>query len=95
MLTLVSDSVKADIFGFDITDVSASIRLFSDVMKRLGIKLDGAELYEKFQRIYDRVLAEILIKIKWKIRCGICGDKYCEMYLGTSRNWKITDFLFR
>ena len=49
----VSDSVKADIFGFDIADVSESIRLFSDAMKRLGIKLDGDELYEEFQRIYD------------------------------------------
>ena len=46
----VSDSVKADVFGFDITDVSGSIKLFSDVMKRLGIKLDGDELYEEFQR---------------------------------------------
>ena len=33
----VSDSVKADIFGFDIADVSGSIRLFSNVMKRLGM----------------------------------------------------------
>ena len=49
----VSDSVKADVFGFDIADVSGSIRLFSDVMKRLGIKLDGDGLYEDFQRIYD------------------------------------------
>ncbi len=49
----VSDSVKADIFGFDIADVSGSIRLFSDVMKRLGIKQNGAELYEEFQKIYD------------------------------------------
>ena len=49
----VSDSVKADVFGFDIADVGGSIRLFSDVMKRLGIKLDGDELYEEFQRIYD------------------------------------------
>ena len=49
----VSDSVKADVFGFDIADVSGSIRLFSDVMKRLGTKLDGDELYEEFQRIYD------------------------------------------
>lgn len=49
----VGDSVKADVFGFDITDVSGSIKLFSDVMKRLGIKLDGDELYEEFQRIYD------------------------------------------
>ena len=49
----VSDSVKSDVFGFDIADVSGSIRMFSDVMKRLGIKLDGDELYEEFQRIYD------------------------------------------
>ena len=49
----VSDSVKADIFGFDIADVSGSIRLFSDVMKRLGIKLDGDGLYEEVQKIYD------------------------------------------
>ena len=49
----VSDSVKADVFGFDIADVSGSIRLFSDVMKRLGTKLDGDELYEEFQRVYD------------------------------------------
>ena len=49
----VSDSVKADIFGFDIADVSGSIRLFSDVIKRLDIKLDGDELYEEFQRVYD------------------------------------------
>ena len=49
----VSNSVKADIFGFDIADVSGSIRLFSDVMKKLGMKLDGDEMYEEFQRIYD------------------------------------------
>ena len=49
----VSDSVKADTFGFDIADVSGSIRLFSNVMKRLEIKLVGDELYEEFQRIYD------------------------------------------
>ena len=49
----VSNSVKADIFGFDIADISGSIKLFSDVMKKLGIKLDGDELYEEFQRVYD------------------------------------------
>jgi len=49
----ISDSVKADIFGFNIADVSGSIWLFSDVMKRLGIKPDGDEMYEEFQRIYD------------------------------------------
>ena len=49
----VSDSVKADIFGFDIADVSGSIRMFSEVMKRLGINQDGDKLFEEFQRIYD------------------------------------------
>lgn len=27
--------------------------MFSDVMKRLGIKPDGDELYDEFQKIYD------------------------------------------
>ena len=49
----VGDYVKADVFGFDIADVSGSIRLFSEVMKMLEIKLDGDELYEEFQRVYD------------------------------------------
>ena len=49
----IDASAKADVFEFDITNVSESIRLFSDAMKRLGLKLDGDELYEEFQRIYD------------------------------------------
>ena len=60
----ISDSVKADIFGFDIADISGSIRLFSDVMKRLGIKLDGDELYEEFQRIYDEAVSRDVGKDK-------------------------------
>ena len=46
-------AVKTDIFGLDIADVSGSIRLFSDVIRKLGIRLDGGEFYEEFQRIYD------------------------------------------
>ena len=38
----------------DIANVSGNIRLFSDVIKRLGIKLDGDEIYEEFQRIYNK-----------------------------------------
>ena len=60
----VSDSVKADVFRFDIADVSGSIRLFSDVMKKLGIKLDGDELYEEFQRIYDECVIRNADKVK-------------------------------
>ena len=69
----VSDSVKADIFGFDIADVSGSIRRFSDVMKKLGMKLDGDELYEEFQRIYDESVGRDVDKGKveekmWNMR---------------------------
>ena len=41
-------SIKVDKFNFDIDDVSGSTRLCSDLMKRLGIKLDSDELYEEF-----------------------------------------------
>ena len=57
-------AVKADIFGFDIADVSGSIRLFSDVMKRLGTKLDGDELYEECHRIYDESVIRNVDKVK-------------------------------
>lgn len=49
----VDDSAKVDVFGLDIADVSGSIRMFSEVMKRLGINQDGDKLFEEFQRIYD------------------------------------------
>lgn len=61
---IISDSVKADIFGFDIADISGRIKLFSDVMKKLGIKLDGDELYEEFQRIYDEAVSKDVDKGK-------------------------------
>ena len=71
----VSDSVKADVFGFDIADISGSIRLFSDVMKRLEIKLAGDELYEEFQRIYDESVGRDAGKEK-------AGDKMWNMGRG-------------
>lgn len=64
----ISDSIKVDISGFDIADVSGSIRLFSDVMKKLGIKLDGDELYEEFQRIYDESIGRDANKEKTEDR---------------------------
>lgn len=62
----VSDSVKADIFGFDIADVGRSLRLFSEVMKRLKIKLDGDELFEEFQKVYDKSIGRDADKDKAK-----------------------------
>ena len=72
----VDDSAKVDVFGFDIADVSGSIRLFSDVMKRLDIKLDGDELYEEFQRVYDESVdrdtgkEKVEGKVKSRNRCA-------------------------
>ena len=62
----ISDSVKAGVFRFDIADASGSIRLFSDVMKRMGIKLDGDGLYEEFQKIYDEIVGRDADKDKAK-----------------------------
>ena len=62
----VSDSVKADVFGFDIADISGSIRLFSDVMKRLEMSF-----MRSFREFMMRVLIEMPVKIRRKIRCGI------------------------
>ena len=69
----VSNSVKAEIFGFDIADVSGSIRLFSDVMKKIGMKLDGDELYEEFQRIYDEMVSRDADKEKVRDKIGNRG----------------------
>ena len=63
----VSGSVKADVFGFDITDVSGSIKLFSDVMKRLGIKLDGMSFMRSFRGFMMRVSIEMPVKKRRKI----------------------------
>ena len=62
----VSDSARADVFGFDITDAGGSIRLFSEVMKRLKIKLDGDELFEEFQKVYDESIGRDADKDKAK-----------------------------
>lgn len=81
----VSDSVKADIFGFDIADVSGSIRLFSEVMKRLEIKLDEDELYEEFQRIYDESVDRDAGKDKAENKMwnrGRGDDSLCSIFYG-------------
>ena len=66
----VSDSVKADVFGFDIADISGSIRLFSDVMKRLEMSF-----MRSFREFMMRVLIEMPVKIRRKIRCGIGAEE--------------------
>ena len=48
---------------------------FKYLMKKLGMKLDGDELYEEFQRIYDESVGRDVDKEKKKIRCGIGAEE--------------------
>lgn len=69
----VDDSAKVDVFGFDIADVSGSIRMFSEVMKRLGINQDGDKLFEEFQRIHDEMVSRDADKEKVRDKIGNRG----------------------
>ena len=54
-------------------DISGGMRAFSDVMKRQGIKQDGDELYEEFQRIYEGNLSRDADKEKVEDRMQNSG----------------------
>ena len=71
----VSDSVKADIFGFDVADVSGSIRLFSDVMKNLEESWMGMSFMRSSREFMMRVLAEMLIRRRLEIRFGTMAEE--------------------
>lgn len=55
-------------------DISGGIRAFSDVMKRQGIKQDGDELYEEFQRIYEENVSRDADKEKVEDRMQNSGS---------------------
>lgn len=45
-------SVKADAFKFEVSDASGNLNIFMSVLDKLGVKLDGEQLYEEYQKIY-------------------------------------------
>lgn len=49
-------SVKADAFMFDVSDTGGNLKLFMSVLDKLGVKLDGVQLYEEYQKIYDETV---------------------------------------
>lgn len=49
-------SVKADAFKFDVSDAGGNLKLFMSVLVKLGIKLDGDQLYAEYQNIYDETV---------------------------------------
>ena len=50
-------SVKADAFKFDVSDSGGNLKLFMSVLDKLGVKLDGDQLYEEYQKIYDETVS--------------------------------------
>ncbi|CDD35218.1 putative uncharacterized protein [Roseburia sp. CAG:309] len=49
-------SVKANAFKFDVSDAGENLKLFMSVLDKLGVKLDGVQLYEEYQKIYDETV---------------------------------------
>lgn len=49
-------SVKADAFKFDVNDAGGNLKLFMSVLDKLSVKLDGVQLYEEYQKIYDETV---------------------------------------
>ena len=50
-------SVKADAFKFDVSDAGGNLKLFMSVLDKLGVELDGDQLYEEYQKIYDEIVS--------------------------------------
>ena len=50
-------SVKADAFKFEVSDASGNLKIFMSVLDKLGVKLDGNQLYEEYQKIYDETVS--------------------------------------
>lgn len=50
-------SVKADAFKFEVSDASGNLKIFMSVLDKLCVKLDGEQLYEEYQKIYDETVS--------------------------------------
>ena len=49
-------SVKADVFNFDVSDASDNLKLFINVLDKLGVWLENDALYEEYQKIYNKTV---------------------------------------
>ena len=43
---------------FDLSDASGNLKLFMSVLDKLGVKLDGDQLYEEYQKIYEETVSK-------------------------------------
>ena len=42
---------------FDVSDTGGNLKLFMSVLDKLGVKLDGDQLCEEHQKIYDETVS--------------------------------------
>lgn len=71
-------SVKANAFKFDLSDTGGNLKLFMSVLDKLGVKLDGDQLYEEYQKIYEETVSKMRCT-RWNRRSSgikVEGDNF-------------------
>lgn len=52
----ISVSVKAEVFEFGIDDSSGNLKLYMQVMKALGARMNQEEMFEDYQKVYEETI---------------------------------------
>lgn len=52
----LKDSVKAAAFKFDVSDTSENLKMFINLLGKLGVWMEKDTLYEEYQKIYDETV---------------------------------------
>ncbi len=54
----IPSSIKAEVFGLDINDSSGNLKLYMQVMKKLGVKMEQGEMFEDYQKVYEETMKQ-------------------------------------
>lgn len=52
----IPSSIKAEVFGLDINDSSGNLKLYMQVMKKLGVRMGQEEMLEDYQKVYEETM---------------------------------------
>ncbi len=52
----IPSSVKAEAFGFEIDDSSGDLKLYMQVIKALGVRMEQEEMFEDYQKVYEETI---------------------------------------
>ena len=52
----ISLSVKAEAFGFEISDSGDDLKLYMLVIKALGVRMGQEEMFEDYQKVYEETI---------------------------------------